>query len=89
MAEAKASNLMSAISRLRKIAKSLLPHPPVSILFEQYSGERRMHVMQLFAQSTFEVDNALKSWSEKCGPDKIRKGPPTKSSSLCRHSQLT
>jgi hypothetical protein len=55
-----------------------MPQPPVSILFEQYSRERRMRVMQLFAESTFEVDNALKNWLEKCGPDRIRKARPSR-----------
>jgi hypothetical protein len=53
-----------------------MPQPRVSILFEQYSRERRMRVMQLFAESTFDVDNALKSWLEKCGPDRTRKAHP-------------
>ncbi len=51
----------------------LLPQSPVSILFEQYLRERRMRVMQLFAESTFDVDNALKTWLEEVGPDRIRK----------------
>jgi hypothetical protein len=32
-----------------------------------------MRVMRLFAESTFDVDNALKSWLEKAGPKKPRK----------------
>jgi hypothetical protein len=67
---------MSAISSLGRMAWRLMPHPPVSILFEQYSQERRMRVMRLFAESTFGVDDALKTWLEKCGPDKIRKMRP-------------
>jgi hypothetical protein len=46
---------------LGRIAWRLMPQPPVSILFEQYLRERRMRVMQLFAESTFDVDNALES----------------------------
>ena len=45
----------------------------VSILFEQYSRERRLSATLLFAESTFDVDNALKNWLEKSGPDKIRR----------------
>jgi hypothetical protein len=59
-----------------KIACRLMPLPPVSILFEQYSRERRMRVMRLFAESTFDVDNALKTWLEKAGPNKTRKARP-------------
>ena len=53
-----------------------MPRRPVSILFEQHSRERRMRVMLVYAESTFEVDSALKSWLEKAGPDKIRTAPP-------------
>jgi hypothetical protein len=49
----------------------LIPQPPVSILFEYYSRERRMRVMRLFAEGTFDVDNALKNWLEEVGPDRI------------------
>lgn len=51
-----------------------MPQPPVSILFEQYSRERRLRVLRLFAESTFDLDNALKSWLEKAGTNKICKG---------------
>jgi hypothetical protein len=37
-----------------------------------------MRVMQLFAESTFEVDNALKNWLEKSGPNRIRKARPSR-----------
>ena len=55
---------------------ALIPKPAVSILFEQHLGERRLRVMRLFAESTFEVDNTLKSWLEKAGPDRIEKVAP-------------
>jgi hypothetical protein len=31
--------------------------------------------MRLYAESTFDVDNGLKDWLEKSGPDKKRTGP--------------
>jgi hypothetical protein len=60
---------------LGRIARKLAPRS-VSILFEQHSRERRMSVMRLFAEGTFDVDNALKDWLEKAGPDKVRKVRP-------------
>jgi hypothetical protein len=35
--------------------------------------------MRLFAESTFDVDSALKSWLEKAGPNKIRRARPAAS----------
>lgn len=49
---------------------------PVSILFEQYSRERRMRVMRLYAESTFDVDSYLKSWLEKAYWDNTRRARP-------------
>jgi hypothetical protein len=54
---------------LRRVAP--IPKAAVSILFEQHWQERRLRVMTLFAESTFDVDNTLKTWLEKAGPDKI------------------
>ena len=55
---------------------ALIPKPPVSILFEQHLQERRLRVMRLFAESTFDVDNTLKGWLEKAGPDRIERVSP-------------
>ena len=57
------------------MASRLTSQPVISILFEQYLRERRMRVMHLFAESTFDIDLALKSWLEKAGPDRIRRAP--------------
>lgn len=54
-------------------ASNPMPLKPVSILFEQHLRERRMRVMRLFAESTFEVDDALKTWLEESGPDKRKR----------------
>lgn len=56
------------------------PAAPVSILFEYYARERRMRVMRLFAEGTFDVDNALKSWLEEVGPDRIHNARPDRRS---------
>jgi hypothetical protein len=64
----------SLIHRCQRIvARRLIPRSSISILFEQYLRERRMRVMRIFAENTFDVDSALKSWLEKAGPDRTRK----------------
>ena len=52
---------------------ALVTKPAASKLFEQHLRERRLRVMKLFAESTFEVDHTLKSWLEKTGPDRIER----------------
>jgi hypothetical protein len=60
---------------LRRIIWKVKPRHPAWLLFEQQSRERRARVMRLYAESTFDVDNGLKDWLEKSGPDKKRTGP--------------
>lgn len=41
---------------------------------KRLTTSRAPHARHAAAESTFEVDSALKSWLEKAGPDKIRNG---------------